>query len=82
MAHPLFDFSRLSPEERIQLAEDLWDSLVPTPEALPLSDALAQELDRRVAAYRADSNPGRPWQDVLDEIEREADAEERSRRGG
>ena len=82
MAHPLFDFSRLSPEERIQLAEDLWDSLVPTPETLPLSDAQAQELDRRVAAYRADGNPGRPWQDVLDEIEVEADAEERTRRGG
>lgn len=27
MAQPKFDFSQLSPEERIQLAEDPWDSL-------------------------------------------------------
>ena len=62
MAPPLFASSGLSPEERIQLAEDLWGSLVPTPETLPLSDAQAQELDRRVTAYRADGDPGRPWQ--------------------
>ncbi len=80
MAHPPFDSSGLSPEERIQLADDLWDSLVPTPETLANSDAQAQELDRRVAACRADGDPGRPWQQVLDEIEREAGAEERRRR--
>jgi putative addiction module component (TIGR02574 family) len=27
MAPPLFDFSQLSPDERIELAEQLWDSL-------------------------------------------------------
>jgi putative addiction module component (TIGR02574 family) len=30
MTSPIFDFSHLTPEERIQLAEELWDSLDPT----------------------------------------------------
>lgn len=34
MASPLFDFIHLTPVERIQLAEDLWDSL-PQDSALP-----------------------------------------------
>lgn len=42
MSHPKFDFSNLSPEERIQLAEDLWDSLDDRPEILPLTDAQAR----------------------------------------
>jgi len=27
LAHPKLDYSHLSPEERLQLVEDLWDSL-------------------------------------------------------
>lgn len=68
MASPLFDFSHLTPEERIQLAEDLWDSL---PERhVQLTDAQRAELDRRWALQKAEPNRGRPWREVLDEIER------------
>lgn len=38
MISPIFDFSHLSPEERIQLAEELWDSLEPS--AVPLTPEL------------------------------------------
>ena len=70
MAHPRFDFSVLSPEERLQLVEDLWDSLVVgAPESVPLPESHAQELDRRVAAFRADGRVGRPWGEALDEID-------------
>ena len=69
MTHPRFDFSDLSPEERIQLAEDLWDSLEDRPEILPLTEAQAREIDRRLAAYRQDGDPGQPWEAVLDRIE-------------
>jgi putative addiction module component (TIGR02574 family) len=44
------DISRLTPAERIQLAEDLWDSLADDAEALPLTPAQREELDRRLAA--------------------------------
>ena len=67
MSSPIFDFSHLSPEERIQLAEELWDSLEPA--AVPLSPELAAELRRRREEYRRDGDPGQPWQEGLDEIE-------------
>jgi putative addiction module component (TIGR02574 family) len=58
----------LSPDERIRLAVELWDSLLPTPEEVPLTRAQAEELDRRVAAYEEDGDPGEPWRPALDRI--------------
>jgi putative addiction module component (TIGR02574 family) len=63
---PVLDFSHLTPSERIELAEQLWDSL--EPEAFPVSDAQASELRRRRAAMDK-SPPGQPWQEALDEID-------------
>ena len=67
MSSPIFDFSHLSPEERIQLAEELWDSL--TPSDLPLAEELGAELDRRLERHREDPGRGRPAEDVLRDIE-------------
>jgi putative addiction module component (TIGR02574 family) len=69
MADPLFDFSHLTPDERLQLAEELWESVADEPGALPLTEAQAQELDRRLAAYRQDPTAAIPWRQALDEIE-------------
>ncbi|MEO7966526.1 MAG: addiction module protein [Gemmatimonadaceae bacterium] len=70
MASPVFDFSHLSPEERIRLAEDLWDSL---PERdVTLSDAQRAELTWRRALAEAEPNRGRPWREVLAEIAQRA----------
>ncbi len=68
MTAPKFDFSRLSPPERLQLVEELWDSLAP--DHIPLTLEQADELDRREALHDADPKRGRPWREVLDEIER------------
>lgn len=68
MSKPAIDFSHLTPAERIQLAEDLWDSL--PAEALPLTAAQSAELRRRREALQADSNPGQDWEDALGDIER------------
>ena len=38
MGKPIIDISRLSVAQRIQLAEDLWDSLAGTPEVLELTE--------------------------------------------
>jgi putative addiction module component (TIGR02574 family) len=78
MAHPHLDYSALSPEERLQLVEDIWDSLVVgAPDSVPILESHARELDRRVAAFRADGDPGRPWHEGLDRIEADL-----KRRGG
>jgi len=68
MALPQLDIQRLTAEERIELAEALWESLRESPDRIPLTPAQAQEIDRRVAEYREDGQPGRPWREALDEI--------------
>lgn len=69
MASPLFDFSHLTSAEREQLANELWESLADEPQASPLTDAQAEELDRRLAAYRDDPSSAIPWRQALSEIE-------------
>jgi putative addiction module component (TIGR02574 family) len=44
--------SDLSAAERIQLAQDLWDSVSDAPDVWMLSPEQKQELDRRLKAYR------------------------------
>ena len=39
----------LSPSEKLQLVEDLWDDLAATPEAIPVHDWQKEELTRRKA---------------------------------
>ncbi len=70
MASPLFDFSHLTPAEREQLANELWKSLADEPEALPLTDGQANELDRRLAAYQSDPNSAVPWREALEDLEK------------
>ncbi|MEA5553855.1 addiction module protein [Anabaena cylindrica UHCC 0172] len=64
--HPLLkvDISELSIAERIQLAEDLWDSILEQQEELPLSQAQQQELDRRLENYKKNPTNGSSWEDV------------------
>jgi putative addiction module component (TIGR02574 family) len=64
--HPLlkFDISELSIAERIQLAEDLWDSILEQEEELPLSQAQQQELERRLENYEKNPTNGSSWEDV------------------
>jgi putative addiction module component (TIGR02574 family) len=67
MASPIFDFSHLTPAERIELAEQLWDSL--EPQALEPTAEQAAELRRRRAALEEDGSLGQPWSEALDEIQ-------------
>jgi putative addiction module component (TIGR02574 family) len=64
--HPLlkFDISELSIAERIQLAEDLWDSILEQQEELTLSPAQQKELDRRLESYKEHPKNGSSWEDV------------------
>lgn len=52
MADPKLDFEHLTVAERIQLVEDLWDSIADAPEVLELTEAQRAELDRRLEAHR------------------------------
>ena len=65
-SHPLLkvEISQLSVAERIQLAEDLWDSISQHQEELPLSEAQQQELDRRLENYKQNPANGSRWEEV------------------
>lgn len=64
--HPLLkvEISQLSVAERIQLAEDLWDSILEHQEEIPLSEAQQRELDRRLENYNQNPTAGSSWEDV------------------
>jgi putative addiction module component (TIGR02574 family) len=62
----LEELLKLPAAERVELAMALWDSLEPGEwnAALPLSDELRMELDRRLAEHDADPSSGVPWEVV------------------
>jgi len=55
---------RLSIEERIQVAEAIWDSVVHDMAAAPIPDRQRAELERRLADSVANPDAVRPWGDV------------------
>jgi putative addiction module component (TIGR02574 family) len=57
------ELMRLSPAERIQLAQDLWDSLSED-ELPPLTLEQIQELERRLAEHERDPSAAKPWEEV------------------
>ncbi len=58
----------LPPSERLQLLEAIWDSLIEVPEAIPVSDQIRDELDRRLEAYYRNPETARPWDEIKDEL--------------
>ena len=69
MNMPGLNLNNLSPEEKLRLLEELWESLSATPDAVPLTATQRQELDRRLDEIERDGPNGIPWDQVLREIE-------------
>jgi putative addiction module component (TIGR02574 family) len=63
------EYMKLSVSERIQLVEDLWDSITAdAPDTVELSQAQKAELHRRITAHRADPSTAVPWELVRSEL--------------
>ena len=62
------DIGSLSSEERLRLLEEVWESLSATPEAIPLTNAQREELDRRLDELDHEGPIGIPWEEVLHRI--------------
>ena len=58
----------LSIEEKLELIEELWNSITADQAALPVTDEQRQELDLRLGEFEADGDLGRDATSVLDEI--------------
>ena len=67
------EIQELTPQERLDLIGELWESMSQHPEAIELSDAQVRELDRRVARLHEDLKAGRPtgtsWPEARRSIE-------------
>jgi putative addiction module component (TIGR02574 family) len=59
----LTELLELTPAERIQLAEDLWDSIEPG-ELPPLTQEQQREIERRIADHARDPSRASSWDDV------------------
>jgi putative addiction module component (TIGR02574 family) len=68
MSKPALNISDLSPEERLRLIEELWDSLTEKPETVPLTNQQREELDRRLDDLEQSGPVGIPWDEVLQQI--------------
>ncbi len=62
------DIAQMPVQQRIQLVEDIWDSIAEMPEAIEIPQWHKQELEKRLEAYHADPSVGSPWQDVKKRI--------------
>lgn len=65
-SNPRVDFRRLSVAERLELVEEIWDSIAADAddEILPLSDSERALLDSRLAEREANPGVGAPWPNV------------------
>ncbi len=64
MAPTMTSIFDLSPSEKLQLVEDLWDDLAVTPETVPVHDWQKEELARRKANLMKNSASGLTWEEV------------------
>ena len=68
MSKPALNIGEMSPEERLRLIEELWDSLNEKPGTVPLTNAQREELDRRLDDLERSGPEGIPWDQVLQQI--------------
>lgn len=59
---------RLPLNDRFLLIEELWDSIAANPDDVPLTDAQATDLQRRLDAFRDDPKAGSPWEEVRERL--------------
>jgi putative addiction module component (TIGR02574 family) len=60
----------LSVEDRLELIEEIWDSLAVTPEAVPVTNAQRRELARRRRAHARNPSAAKSWREVRAKLDR------------
>ena len=58
----------LALSEKLQLVEDLWDSIATIPEQVPVLEWHKEELARRKAAYLENPDSGSSWEVAKERI--------------
>jgi putative addiction module component (TIGR02574 family) len=58
----------LSVSQKLQLVEDLWDSIAAAPQSVPMPEWQKEELARRKAEYLQNPESGIPWEEAKERI--------------
>ena len=58
------EISRLTPGEKLQLVEELWDEIAASEDQLPIPDWHRSVLNEDQARYEANPTEGSPWPEV------------------
>lgn len=67
MSRPAIDIEQLTPTERLDLIEQLWDSL--SEEDVPVTEAQRNELEHRLDALDREGPIGVPWEQLRAELD-------------
>ena len=62
------DTLKLSIPERIQLVEDIWDTIASDTESIELTENEKKIIDERLEAYHKNPDAGSPWDEVYKRI--------------
>jgi putative addiction module component (TIGR02574 family) len=68
MSHLTEEAKKLSIAERINLVEEIWDSIAEENGCFELTEAQKEELDRRLESFRDDPSQGRTWEEIRTEF--------------
>ena len=71
MSVTLDEIRRMTVTERLKLIGDVWETLLEEEEALPLSEAQAREIQRRLESYRRGPDAGISWEEFQAQLEAE-----------
>lgn len=61
---PLDQILELPATDRVEIAQVIWESVFDRPDAVPLTQAQRDELERRWRAFEQSPDEGEPWDDV------------------
>ena len=62
------EIRELKLSERITLVQDIWDDIAKSNEELPFPEWQKRELDKRLAAYKANPGLTKSWSEVRENI--------------
>jgi putative addiction module component (TIGR02574 family) len=61
----LVEIMRLSPDERRELIDEIWDTLPLEADDFELTEEQKAELDRRLEEHERDPSSAIPWEEVI-----------------
>ena len=62
------EFDNAPKSQRIAFVQELWDRIAQDPDQVPIPEEHIRILDERLNAYQANPQPGRPWNEVREEL--------------